>query len=58
MNQIKTIFIICSFSIFVLVSGHGVIMEPVGRASRWRTNSSAPVNYNDCGNYCGGFSVC
>ncbi|KAL5290355.1 hypothetical protein ACFFRR_009976 [Megaselia abdita] len=35
------------------VSGHGMLMEPVNRGSRWRLNNTAPKNYQDNGNYCG-----
>ncbi len=34
-----------------------MLMDPVGRASRWRFNSSAPTNWNDNELFCGGFGV-
>ncbi|XP_077291800.1 uncharacterized protein LOC143915185 [Arctopsyche grandis] len=37
------------------VNGHGMVMDPVNRASRWRVDSSAPVNYDDNQLYCGSF---
>lgn len=40
-----------------LVAGHGMVMSPVARGSRWRLDTSAPINYNDNGNFCGGFYV-
>lgn len=39
------------------VSGHGRLLEPVGRASRWRYDSSAPRDYDDNQSFCGGFYV-
>jgi len=35
------------------VEGHGMLLDPVGRASRWRQDSSAPANYDDNGVSCG-----
>ncbi|SPP83985.1 uncharacterized protein LOC117586174 [Drosophila guanche] len=46
-----------SLGIFCLVDelqGHGMMLDPVGRSSRWRYDSSAPKNYDDNGLYCGG----
>uniref|UniRef100_A0A0K8TUX0 Chitin-binding type-4 domain-containing protein n=2 Tax=Bactrocera latifrons TaxID=174628 RepID=A0A0K8TUX0_BACLA len=40
-----------------LVSGHGMLLDPPGRSSRWRYNSTAPTNYDDNGLNCGGMSV-
>ncbi|XP_061399708.1 uncharacterized protein LOC133335447 [Musca vetustissima] len=37
--------------------GHGMMLNPPGRSSRWRFDSTAPINYNDNANYCGGFGV-
>lgn len=38
-------------------AAHGMMLSPPGRSSRWRYNKTAPVNYDDNANYCGGFSV-
>ncbi|XP_075146463.1 uncharacterized protein LOC142220924 isoform X1 [Haematobia irritans] len=38
-------------------SGHGMMLSPPGRSSRWRFDSTAPINYNDNENFCGGFGV-
>ena len=39
------------------VSGHGRLMEPVQRGSMWRRGyTSAPANYDDMSNYCGGIA--
>lgn len=39
------------------VFGHGMLMDPVGRGSRWRYDKTAPKNYDDNGNFCGGGAV-
>lgn len=46
-------------AIFVVdhVSGHGMLIDPVGRASRWRFNNTAPTNWDDNELFCGGFGV-
>ncbi|XP_077290276.1 uncharacterized protein LOC143914057 [Arctopsyche grandis] len=36
------------------VQGHGMVLDPVNRASRWRVDSSAPPNYGDNQLWCGG----
>lgn len=38
------------------ISGHGMVLDPVGRGTRWRYDRTAPVNYDDNGSNCGGFS--
>ncbi|XP_011197083.2 uncharacterized protein LOC105221647 [Zeugodacus cucurbitae] len=40
-----------------LVAGHGMMLDPPGRSSRWRYNSTAPTNYDDNGLNCGGMTV-
>lgn len=42
---------------FDSTSGHGMVMDPVARASRWRVDTTAKINYNDNGNFCGGYYV-
>lgn len=47
-------------SLAVLVSpilGHGMLLDPVNRSSRWRYDSTAKRNYDDNGLFCGGFAV-
>lgn len=41
-------------SLIDVISGHGMIMEPVNRASRWRVDGSEPRDYTDNEGYCGG----
>lgn len=48
---------ILTFVEFPQTEGHGMLMDPGNRASRWRVNSSAPRNYNDNELYCGGVGV-
>lgn len=59
MNQgICLCLIALSFcSIIFEVKSHGMLIDPVGRSSRWRFNNSAPKNYDDDQVYCGGFGV-
>ena len=37
------------------VSGHGMVVDPVNRASRWRFDKTAVKDYNDNSLFCGGF---
>ena len=39
------------------VFGHGMMVRPIHRGSRWRCDESAPINYNDNELYCGGYTV-
>jgi Lytic polysaccharide mono-oxygenase, cellulose-degrading len=39
------------------ISGHGMLMDPVNRASRWRKDGSNPRDYDDMQGFCGGFTV-
>lgn len=43
--------------VVVLVNGHGMVLEPVARMSRWRFDWQAPANYDDNGQFCGGYTV-
>ncbi|CAH1163501.1 unnamed protein product [Phaedon cochleariae] len=36
------------------IAGHGMMLDPPNRSSLWRFNSSAPSNFNDNQNWCGG----
>ncbi|XP_077288796.1 uncharacterized protein LOC143913076 [Arctopsyche grandis] len=49
-------FVVICFLVAVplYVQGHGMVMDPINRASRWRVDSSAPANYNDNELFCGG----
>lgn len=39
------------------VRGHGMLMDPVNRASRWRYDPTAPQDFDDNQLFCGGFAV-
>ncbi|XP_055851257.1 uncharacterized protein LOC129915641 [Episyrphus balteatus] len=39
------------------IYGHGMMLDPVSRSSRWRYDKTAPINYDDNGLFCGGFGV-
>lgn len=41
----------------IYVSGHGMVLEPVNRASRWRYDRTARADYDDTQGWCGGFYV-
>lgn len=42
---------------FLYVAGHGMVLDPVNRCSRWRYDSKAKPNYDDSQGWCGGFYV-
>lgn len=44
-------------SIIGAVHGHGMVLDPVNRASRWRYDRTATPDYDDNGINCGGFSI-
>lgn len=52
------LFVIVSVTVlYAYVTGHGMVLEPVNRASRWRYDSKASANYDDSQGWCGGFFV-
>lgn len=52
------IFITITLStVEISVNGHGMVLNPVGRSSRWRYDRTAKVNYGDNQLWCGGFYV-
>ncbi|XP_069120051.1 uncharacterized protein [Argopecten irradians] len=51
-----TFFLHIALSMFVAVSGHGRLLNPLGRSSAWRAGYNTPKNYNDNELYCGGFA--
>lgn len=58
MNRvIKILTVLLLVNLFDGISGHGYLWDPINRASRWRTDRLAPVNYNDNGLWCGGYGV-
>lgn len=57
MNKLFLITLISVIAIYVYVAGHGTILDPVSRASRWRFDSRAKPDYDDTQGFCGGFNV-
>lgn len=54
----KLLITLCLFSAFIaLTSSHGMVMDPVNRASRWRLDPTAPINWDDTELWCGGLNV-
>jgi hypothetical protein len=56
----KTLFLIVFpivLNSFEPCYGHGYVLDPVARGSRWRFNTSALPNYDDNSLFCGGFNV-
>lgn len=56
--MLKEILLILFLAEQNYVSGSGKLMDPVNRGSRWRTNDTAPKNFNDDGSYCKQESPC
>lgn len=54
--RIVVIVIILIFNLINEIRGHGMVMVPAGRGTRWRTDRKAPINYDDNGSNCGGFA--
>nr|CAD7573524.1 unnamed protein product [Timema californicum] len=49
-------WVIVLMAVLAQARGHGMVMDPVSRSSMWRMGFHTPVNYDDDGNFCGGFS--
>lgn len=49
-----TVIIIVNVTVIL---GHGMLMDPVNRGSAWRKGYNTPTNWDDDGNYCGGYTV-
>lgn len=54
MIKIALVLVIVAFA--DQISGHGMLMDPVNRASRWRVFGSGPIDYNDMEGFCGGYN--
>lgn len=50
-------FFIIAFVGLQQAEGHGILLDPVSRGSRWRVDGSKPRNYNDNELFCGGLFV-
>lgn len=57
MNRISVVLIAALASLIPTISGHGMVVVPPNRSSRWRCDNSAPANYNDNEVWCGGLNV-
>lgn len=55
--KLNIIFWFCLANLNFHANGHGMMLDPVMRTSRWRFNKTAPINYNDNGVWCGGYQV-
>lgn len=55
--MLKQIQIILILSFLNEILGHGYMLDPINRASRWRKDGSTPRDYNDNEGFCGGFAV-
>ncbi|XP_055634927.1 uncharacterized protein LOC129774897 [Toxorhynchites rutilus septentrionalis] len=57
MNHISVVLIAALATLIPTISGHGMVVVPPNRSSRWRCNPSAPTNWNDNELWCGGLNV-
>lgn len=57
MSKLSSILFISVAVIYVYVAGHGMVLDPVNRASRWRFDTKAKPDYDDTQGWCGGFYV-
>ena len=57
--KILTVQILLLIGVVLIKSsdGHGMVLDPVNRASRWRYNVTALIDYEDNGVTCGGYEV-
>jgi hypothetical protein len=56
--MIKSItFTLILVALIPQICSHGMMLVPPNRSSLWRLNKTAPVNYNDNQNFCGGASI-
>jgi len=55
MIKLSLILLISATALYVYVAGHGTVLDPVSRGSRWRFTSKAKPDYDDTQGWCGGF---
>ncbi|KAJ6635133.1 hypothetical protein Bhyg_13716 [Pseudolycoriella hygida] len=55
MNKFYLLMFISVTVTYVYVAGHGMVLDPVNRASRWRYDTKAKADYDDSQGWCGGF---
>lgn len=51
------LLVLISTTVTYYVTGHGKVLDPVNRASRWRYDTKAKADYDDSQGWCGGFYV-
>ncbi len=57
MVKFVLLVIVSATVLYNYVAGHGMVLEPVNRASRWRYDTRAKADYDDSQGWCGGFYV-
>lgn len=57
MSKLLITVFIAAIAVINEVNCHGMMSNPPGRSSVWRTYSGYAANYNDNANYCGGLWV-
>lgn len=57
MTKLYLLVFISATITFLYVAGHGMVLDPVNRASRWRYDTKAKADYDDSQGWCGGFYV-
>lgn len=57
MVKFYLLVVISATAFYAYVTGHGMVLDPVNRASRWRYDTKAKANYDDTQGWCGGFYV-
>lgn len=57
MAKLYLIALVSVTVMYVYVQGHGTLLDPVSRSSRWRFDSKAKPDYDDEQGWCGGFYV-
>lgn len=56
-TKLKILLVVLLANLVDEISGHGMLMDPVNRASRWRVDKSDPKDYDDNQGFCGGFTA-
>lgn len=54
---VTTLVLSIAAALMPAIRGHGMLLDPIARGSRWRCNPAAPANYDDNGLFCGGYFV-
>ncbi|XP_055603164.1 uncharacterized protein LOC129751587 [Uranotaenia lowii] len=54
---VATVVLSIALMIVQHVEGHGMVLDPIARGSRWRCRDGPFPNYNDMEQFCGGFQA-